>query len=130
MTKPRKKEVMDKRLADLSQIFHTHPDEGGDFLAMDELHELAVLQGREIEQLREELASTCEVLGEDYAGEMDLPDEKRRPVDSLASESLAQKDNEIERLREELAVKQAQVNLIRSVLMMEPDELEGAEGRG
>jgi hypothetical protein len=34
-------------------------------------------------------------LGKDYAREFDLPSNKQRPLDSLVSEALAQKDNEI-----------------------------------
>ena len=36
----------------------------------------------------------------------------------------------VERLQEELIVKKGQVNLIRSVLMMEPEEIEAAEAGG
>ncbi len=32
------------RLDDLSQRYHTHPDEGGDYLSLDELNELCSLQ--------------------------------------------------------------------------------------
>jgi hypothetical protein len=63
----------------------------------------------EVERLRAEWQATCDLLGEGYAGEWDLPDEKRRPLDSLVSEVLAQRDEEVERLQKGLdsAVKTA-----------------------
>lgn len=39
------------RLEELSQRYHTHPDEGGDYLTLDELNELCSLQNDEIERL-------------------------------------------------------------------------------
>lgn len=54
--------------------------------------------GRDIERLQAELKTAYFCLGPDYDGEWDLG-EKRRPLDSLVSEALAQKDNEIERLQ-------------------------------
>ncbi len=50
-------------------------------------------------ELRAEMGAVCTMLGEDYEGEMDIPDNKRRPLDSLASEALAQKDNTIAELK-------------------------------
>jgi hypothetical protein len=63
----------------------------------------------EVNKLRAEWQATCDLLGEGYAGEWDLPDEKRRPLDSLVSEVLAQRDEEVERLQKGLdsAVKTA-----------------------
>lgn len=55
----------------------------------------------EVVRLRAEMAATCFILGEDYSGEMELPDKKRRPLDSLVSEALAQKDNELAEYVEE-----------------------------
>lgn len=52
----------------------------------------------EIVRLRAEWQATCDVLGEDYASEWDVG-KNRRPLDSLVSEALSQKDSENARLQ-------------------------------
>lgn len=42
---------MDERLAELTKAFFTHPEKGGGFLSLKEMHELVNLQRAEIERL-------------------------------------------------------------------------------
>jgi len=44
---------MADRLAELTEMFFTHPDEGGSYLSAGETHELLELQKAEIDRLRE-----------------------------------------------------------------------------
>lgn len=55
----------------------------------------------EVERLEAEWKAACDCLGKDYEGEWDVGD-KRRSLDSLVSEAMAQKDEEVARLRNAL----------------------------
>ena len=54
-----------------------------------------------LEEVEAERKCTLDSLGDDYAGEFDLPVSKQRPLDSLVVEALAQKDNRIAELEAE-----------------------------
>lgn len=54
--------------------------------------------------LQSERKAALDCLGPDYTGEFDLPPDKQRPLDSLVSEVLSQRDEEIADLRRQLAL--------------------------
>ncbi len=80
-------------------------------------------QADEIERLQAEQAATYAVLGEDYDDEASVPDAKRRPLDSCTIEALAQKDNEIERLKESLEQIHELPRFVVAGISSSPEEL-------
>lgn len=64
--------------------------------------------------LRAERQATLSTLGPTYAGEFDLPIEKQRPLDSLVSEALAQKEEEASALRERVAEMEVDVEYFKA----------------